>query len=177
MVGKMRLLPGATGGNVTQRDGYDAGQAAAMTLPEFERWLLFQIAIYHNGPHKGLGGQCPAQAWKTAVSGHSPLLPACLDVEHLTRQFLPARQGRFARLPQESPARTIRGGRRRLRRHRAVPASSCRRGSEPFRLTAFKSCTAATGIRFWRPELANKSPCIMMSARCSGSMRRSMASS
>lgn len=92
MVGKMRLLPGATGGNVTQRDGYDAGQAAAMTLPEFERWLLFQIAIYHNGPHKGLGGQCPAQAWKTAVSGHSPLLPACLDVEHLTRQFLPARQ-------------------------------------------------------------------------------------
>ena len=92
MVGKMRLLPGATGGNVTQRDGYDAGQAAAMTLPEFERWLLFQIAIYHNGPHKGLGGQCPAQAWKIAVSGHLPLLPACPDVEHLTRQFLPARQ-------------------------------------------------------------------------------------
>ena len=92
MVGRMRLLPGATGGNVTQRDGYDAGMAAAMTLAEFERWLLLQIAIYHNAPHKGLGGQCPAQAWKMAVSGHLPLLPACPDVQHLTRQFLPVRQ-------------------------------------------------------------------------------------
>ena len=92
MVGKMRLLPGATGGNVTVRDGYDAGKAAAMTLEEFERWLLFQIAIYHNAPHKGLGGKCPAQAWEEAVSAHSSLLPACLDVAHLTRQFLPARE-------------------------------------------------------------------------------------
>lgn len=92
MVGRMRLLPGATGGNVTQRDGYDAGQAAAMTLAEFERWLLFQIAIYHNTPHKGLGGKCPAQAWELAVSGHPPLLSACLDVAHLTRQFLPVRE-------------------------------------------------------------------------------------
>jgi putative transposase len=92
MVGRMRLLPGATGSNVTQRDGYDAGKAAAMTLEEFERWLLFQIAIYHNTPHGGLDGKCPAQAWEQAVAGHSPLLPACLDIVHLTRQFLPARQ-------------------------------------------------------------------------------------
>lgn len=91
MVGKMRLLPGATGGNVTQRDGYDAGKAAALTLDEFERWLLFQIGIYHNSPHKGLGGKCPAQVWEEAVSGHPPLLPTCLDVDHLTRQFLPCR--------------------------------------------------------------------------------------
>lgn len=91
MVGRMRLLPGATGSNVTHRDGYDAGKAAAMTLEEFERWLLLQIAIYHNSQHKGLGGKCPAQAWQEAVSGHPPLLPACLDVAHLTRQFLPCR--------------------------------------------------------------------------------------
>ena len=92
MVGKMRLLPGATGSNVTQRDGYDAGKAAAMTLEEFERWLLLQIGIYHNAPHKGLDGICPAQAWERAVIGHAPLLPACPDVAHLTRQFLPARE-------------------------------------------------------------------------------------
>jgi putative transposase len=92
MVGRMRLLPGATGGNVTLRDGYDAGKAAAMTLAEFERWLLFQIAIYHNAPHKGLGGRCPAQAWELAVFGHPQLLPVCLDVAHLTRQFLPSRE-------------------------------------------------------------------------------------
>lgn len=92
MVGRMRLLPGATGANVTQRDGYDAGKSAAMTLAEFERWLLLQIGIYHNAPHKGLGGTCPAQAWKQAVAGHAPLPPACLDVARLTRQFLPARE-------------------------------------------------------------------------------------
>lgn len=89
MVGKMRLLPGATGSNVTQRDGYDAGQAAAMTLGEFERWMLLQIGIYHNDPHKGLGGQCPAQAWAQATANGALHLPACLDVQHLTRQFLP----------------------------------------------------------------------------------------
>ncbi|NML95137.1 Mu transposase C-terminal domain-containing protein [Novosphingobium olei] len=90
MVGKMRLLPGATGSNVTQRDGYDAGQAAAMTIDEFERWLLFQIGIYHNTPHRGLSGRCPAQVWAQETSGGAPLLSAGLDIGHLTRQFLPA---------------------------------------------------------------------------------------
>ena len=90
MIGKMRLLPGATGSNVTQRDGYDASRSAAMTLREFERWLQFQIAIYHNEPHGGLDGRCPTQAWQDAVAGQPPLLPACLDVQHMTRQFLPS---------------------------------------------------------------------------------------
>ena len=91
MVGKLRLLPGATGSNATQRDGYDAGEAAAMTLPEFERWLLYQIAIYHNHPHAGLGDMCPAQAWEIAAREHGPLVPCSLDPERLFRQFLPSR--------------------------------------------------------------------------------------
>jgi putative transposase len=90
IVGKMRLLPGATGSNVTQRDGYDAGQAAAMTIDEFERWLLFQIGIYHNTPHEGLGGRCPALVWERETAERAPLLPAHLEIDHLTRQFLPA---------------------------------------------------------------------------------------
>ena len=90
MVGKMRLLPGATGSNVTQRDGNDAGQAAAMTIDEFERWLLFQIGIYHNTPHEGLGGRCPALVWERETAERAPLLPAHLEIDHLTRQFLPA---------------------------------------------------------------------------------------
>jgi putative transposase len=92
MVGKMRLLPGATGANVTHRDGYDAGTSAAMTLKEFERWLLLQIAIYHHTPHRGLDGICPLQAWALAVVGHAPLLPPGLEVAHLTCQFLPSWQ-------------------------------------------------------------------------------------
>jgi putative transposase len=89
MVGKLRLLPGSTGSNVTQRDGYDAGACAAMTLPEFERWFLYQIAIYHEHPHSALGGLCPAQAWAMAAIGRPPLLPLDIDPDRLTRQFLP----------------------------------------------------------------------------------------
>lgn len=91
MVGKLRLLPGSTGSNVTQRDGYDAGDAAAMTLPEFERWFLYQIAIYHEHPHSALGGRCPAQAWREAVAfrGLTQNPPVNFSPEHLSRKFLP----------------------------------------------------------------------------------------
>src|SRR3546814_13473822 len=68
----------------------DAGQAAAMTIDEFERWLLFQIGIYHNTPHEGLGGRCPALVWERETAERAPLLPAHLEIDHLTRQFLPA---------------------------------------------------------------------------------------
>ena len=70
MVGKLRLLPGATGSNVLARDGHDAEAEAAMTLAEFERWLLCQIAIYHYTPHSALGGLCPAQMWEREAARH-----------------------------------------------------------------------------------------------------------
>lgn len=91
MVGKLRLLPGATGSNATQRDGYDAGREAAMTLPEFERWLLYQIAIYHNSPHAALGGLCPAQVWDREARRHPPLLPVSRDPDRVFREFLPSK--------------------------------------------------------------------------------------
>ncbi len=91
MVGKLRLLPGATGSNVSARDGYDAQGDAAMTLAEFERWLLCQIAVYHHTPHSALGGQCPAQMWEHAVARHGPLLPVSIDPDELFRQFLPSK--------------------------------------------------------------------------------------
>src|SRR3546814_8271281 len=79
MIGKLRLLPGATGSNVAARDGYDAEADAAMTLVEFERWLLCQIAIYHHAPHSALGGLCPAQMWEREGAKHRPLLPVVGD--------------------------------------------------------------------------------------------------
>jgi len=91
MVGKLRLLPGATGSNVAARDGYDAEGDAAMTLVEFERWLLCQIAIYHHAPHSALGGLCPAQMWEREAAKHSPLLPVSVDASELFRQFLPSK--------------------------------------------------------------------------------------
>ncbi|WDA39356.1 Mu transposase C-terminal domain-containing protein [Sphingobium sp. YC-XJ3] len=90
MVGKLRLLPGATGSNVSARDGYDAEAEAAMTLAEFERWLLCQIAIYHHTPHSALGGLCPAQMWEREAARRGRLLPLSVDAEQLFRQFLPS---------------------------------------------------------------------------------------
>ena len=89
MMRKMRLLPGATGSNVGSRDGYDAGASATMTIAEFERWFVRQICLYHAAPHTGLGGLAPAQVWEREVKGHGPLLPPGLDVQKLTRRFLP----------------------------------------------------------------------------------------
>jgi putative transposase len=89
MTRKMRLLPGATGGTVTARDGYDAEAEAAMTLEEFERWLVREICRYHHTQHDGLGRIAPAQMWSTGVGSHGPLVPPGVDVEQLTRRFLP----------------------------------------------------------------------------------------
>ncbi len=91
MIGKLRLLPGATGSNVSARDGYDAQAEAAMTLPEFERWLLCQIAVYHHTPHSALGGLCPAQMWAREAAHHGPLLPLSYNSDELFRQFLPSK--------------------------------------------------------------------------------------
>lgn len=33
-----------------------------MTFDEFERWLLFQIGLYHDTPHEGLGGVVPRKS-------------------------------------------------------------------------------------------------------------------
>ncbi len=90
MVGKLRLLPGATGSNVLARDGHDAEAEAAMTLAEFERWLLCQIAIYHYTPHSALGGLCPVQMWEREAARHGPLLPLSVNADQLFRQFLPS---------------------------------------------------------------------------------------
>src|SRR3546814_3283925 len=82
MIGKLRLLPGATGSNVAARDGYDAEADAAMTLVEFERWLLCQIAIYHHAPHSALGGLCPAQMWERRSEEHTSELQSLMRISY-----------------------------------------------------------------------------------------------
>lgn len=91
-VGKLRLLPGATGSNVTQRDGYDPFASAVMTLPEFERWMVLQIAAYHNTPHDGLDGISPAHAWARATRGKDQPRPGAFDDDWLRKRFLPLKE-------------------------------------------------------------------------------------
>jgi hypothetical protein len=55
MMGAVRLLPGATGRSVADRR-QDPEARAAMTLDEFETWLLHQVAgVYHHSVHRILG--------------------------------------------------------------------------------------------------------------------------
>jgi putative transposase len=89
---KMLLLPGATGGDVTKRDGYDPSETSGMTLEEFERWFIREICRYHHSPHEGLGKIAPAQMWADGVAAHGSLVPPGIDVEQLTRRFLPWRE-------------------------------------------------------------------------------------
>jgi putative transposase len=52
MMGAVRLLPGATGRSVADRR-QDPEASAAMTLDEFETWLLHQVAgVYHHSVHR-----------------------------------------------------------------------------------------------------------------------------
>ena len=89
MLGKMLQLPGATGGDVTRRDGYDPAETSALTLAEFEHWLIREICRYHLSPHEGLGKIAPIQQWRDGLAGHGGLVPPGLDLDQLSRRFLP----------------------------------------------------------------------------------------
>ncbi|WP_292682521.1 hypothetical protein [Novosphingobium sp.] len=56
-----------------------------MTLAEFERWLLCQIAVYHHAAFSA-GRLCPAQMWEQEAARHGPL-PVSVRSEQLFRQF------------------------------------------------------------------------------------------
>lgn len=60
-----------------------------MTLEEFERWFIREICRYHHSAHEGLGKLAPAQMWADGVVAHGSLVPPGIDVEQLTRRFLP----------------------------------------------------------------------------------------
>lgn len=55
MMGKCRLLPGATQSNVVARGDYDPEDRAVMTLKEFTTFLVNQVVnVYHLTPHRTL---------------------------------------------------------------------------------------------------------------------------
>jgi hypothetical protein len=66
-MGAVHLLLGTTFANVTKKGGYRSEKAAALTLPELERWLALQIAgVYHHSVHSALR-QPPAMAWENGL--------------------------------------------------------------------------------------------------------------
>lgn len=67
-------LPGTTFGNITDRDGYDSDKRSALTMDEFERWLVITILRYHNERHTALY-MSPSRKWHLGFFGNRELDP------------------------------------------------------------------------------------------------------
>ncbi|GAB7540446.1 transposase [Cupriavidus sp. 8B] len=92
MMEKVHSLPGSTGSSTKGRKAHKPEAEAALTLPEFEQWLMYEIGqTYHHSAHRGLGGATPYSAWSTLSEASKPrLLPdsAAEELRFLI-QFLP----------------------------------------------------------------------------------------
>lgn len=66
---EIRNLPGTTFSSPAARKGYDSEREAAMTLDEFEAYLLdFIVNVYHKRFHHGLGTS-PLRQWEIGILG------------------------------------------------------------------------------------------------------------
>lgn len=80
------MLIGRTFSNIAERGDYPSEQWAVLTDDDLAQILtLFVVDIYHNQPHKGLGGETPANAWKRLVSEQGVTPPP--DANHQRAVF------------------------------------------------------------------------------------------
>lgn len=96
MMGRARLLPGATFSSPKQRGGYDSEKTACLTLYEVDRWFLEQILAYHTRRHSTLG-MTPLAAWDHLCEQYQYVPDEVDDVETFRRDFLPIRTKRIGR--------------------------------------------------------------------------------
>lgn len=92
MMGRCRLLPGATQRDVRERGDYDSEKASTMTLGEFRPWLVNEIVTqYHLRLHRTLG-HAPLIEWEDATKQHSlpETVPACWTPFEALATFLPS---------------------------------------------------------------------------------------
>lgn len=82
-------LPGTTFSNPQQRGEYPSAEKAALTLGEFERWLLHLVVnIYHKRPHSALG-QSPLKMFEDGIYEKTGLPPRFQDERRVKLDFLP----------------------------------------------------------------------------------------
>lgn len=94
---EVHTLAGTTFSNVRERKEYASPEKAALTLPEFERWLtLFIVQVYHVRVHQGIG-QPPIDRYREGILGSARFagigLPERLTDELQVRlDFMPAEE-------------------------------------------------------------------------------------
>ena len=92
LMDRLRGVPGATGNSVKGRKERKPEKYAALTLAEFERWMVLEIAQrYHHSEHRGLMGATPQCVWQALTqSALVRVLPNDLDTQlRFLVQFLP----------------------------------------------------------------------------------------
>ncbi|MCH8618031.1 Mu transposase C-terminal domain-containing protein [Undibacterium sp. TS12] len=90
---EVHALPGTTFSNSGDLEDYEPEKEAAMTLFEFEKWLLNVIRAYHNRNHSELN-MSPLQKFLQGLSGDDEhpgvgVLPSVQDADKLRIDFLP----------------------------------------------------------------------------------------
>lgn len=92
LMDRLRGIPGATGNSVKGRKERLPEKYAALTLQEFEQWLVMEIAQrYHHNEHRGLMGATPHSVWQ-ALTQALPTRTLPNDADSQLRflvQFLP----------------------------------------------------------------------------------------
>jgi putative transposase len=64
---RVHSLPGSTGSSPEGRKARPPEKEASLTIREFERWLVLEIAErYHHNAHRGLQGATPFSEWAAA---------------------------------------------------------------------------------------------------------------
>lgn len=71
---ELHELPGTTYSSVPDREGYDSDKHAALTMSEFEEWLVKTIIIYHNRVHSAIY-MSPARKWHLGFFGSRGIDP------------------------------------------------------------------------------------------------------
>lgn len=96
----VKILPGATGGSITEKADRNPSAGAAMTLKELERFFAtFFAGQYHRTPHT-YHSKTPNTRWKEGIFGTATqpgrgLPPAINDPERLLIDFLPLERRRI----------------------------------------------------------------------------------
>lgn len=94
LAGEIHALPGTTFSNPQDCGDYDSEKRAAMTLPEFERWLAnLIVGAYHHRPHGALG-KPPIKRYTDGILGSDTQpgigsIHVFTDEERLRIDFLP----------------------------------------------------------------------------------------
>lgn len=76
LMGRCRMLPGATFNSPSVRGQYDSKSAARLTIDEVELFFAHQIlGVYHNTPHSALN-MSPLEAWRIKAGNSEPRFPS-----------------------------------------------------------------------------------------------------